>query len=287
MSTNNNGEDKNKEKVEQGEEKQGEEKMKNPRKKQSIIIAVAAVLLVGFVVGSVFGGAFVMGDWFGNGENGFEEARPQLEQQLKEAKEHELIMQHLENLREASIIETNLDVIGEGDKDAAVATINGEKIIKEELLELEEQEKQQLVMMGMDPESEEAAQMIEQQRPQLLENLIMNAILLQKVEDEGITVSEEEVEEEYRYYAEQFGGEEMLEQQLQQAGLTADDLKQEIARQLPIIAYVDNYIKENLDEDELDFSEEELRELYEQQQMELEMQQQMEQQMELDMEQQD
>lgn len=264
--------------------KNGEGKKGNPRK--SLYIILAAVLLIGFVLGSAFGGALDVAGWFGNGEPGeveevndeisFEEAKPQLEQQLRQEKEQEIIMQHLDDLIEASDVETNLDVIGEGDEEAAVATVNGEEIKKEELLEMEEQEKQQLMMMGMDPESEEAAQMIEERRPEILDNLIANTVLLQKVEEEGISISDERVEEEYQQYAEQVGGEEMLKEQLEQAGFTKEEFKQEIAEQLPIQTYVENYIEENLDEEDLEFTEEELRELFEEQQQQMQQQQQIE-----------
>lgn len=266
--------------LEEKEDKR-EQKMEKPSKKLYIIMA--AVLVVGVAIGSAFGGLVDVAGWFGNGEpeevgqvgemDDFEEVKPQLEQEMRQEKEQEVIMQHLDELREASDIETNLDVIGEGDESAAVATVNNEEITKEEFLEVEEQEKQQLMMMGMDPESEEAEQMMGEMRPQILENLIANTVLMQRVEEEGIEVSEEDVEDQYQQYVEQVGGEEMLEQQMEQAGMTKEDFRQEIAENLPVQIYVESYLEENLDEEELEFTEEELRERYEEQQQQMEQQQ--------------
>ncbi len=256
---------------------------KKPKSRQkSYIIVVVVLLVVGLAFGSLFGGAADLFARLGNGEQGdvgqisgeisFEEAKPRLEQELRQRKENEILMQHLDDLIVASNIEISLDVIGTGDEGAVVAMVNREEIKKEELLALEEQEKQQLVMMGLDPESEEAAQMMEQMRPQILDNLIANKVLMQKIEEDGVSASEVQVEEHYQQYAAQFGGEEMLEQQLEQAGLTKDDLKQEIYEQLPIQIYVENYLAENLSEDELVFPESELKELYEAQQQQMELQ---------------
>ena len=124
--------------------------------KKSIII-IAAVLVVGFVLGNVFGGftdiagtgepveedpADLVGE--PNGENGFEEAKPQLKQQLIQEKKQELIKEHMEELKEEATVETYLDDIDEGDESAVVAAVNGAEILKEELLAMEEQEKQQM-----------------------------------------------------------------------------------------------------------------------------------------------
>ncbi len=244
------------------------------QKSRKMVYAIVVVLLVvGLAFGSLFGGAADLFARFGNGEQGdagqisgavsFEEAKPRLEQELRQRKEHEILMQHLDDLMVASNIEISLDVIGTGDEGAVVAMVNSEEIKKAELLAMEEQEKQQFAMMGLDPESEEAARMMEQMRPQILDNLIANRVLMQKIEEDGVSASEVQVEEHYQQYADQFGGEEMLEQQLEQAGLSKDELKQEISEQLPLQIYIEKYLAENLNEDELIFSESELRELYE------------------------
>ena len=249
----------------------GEKKKEKSRVKYYVIVAV---LVVGLVFGSLFASGVDVLAWFGNGESqsevdqitgesGFEQLRPQLELALRQEKEQEIVLQHLNELRDASDIVTNLDVLGASDMSVVVAIVNGEKIKREEMMQLENQEIQQIVMMGLDPEGEEVAQLMEQVRPQILDNLIANAVLSQKMEEEGIVVSEAQVEEYYQQYVAQYGGEEILEQQLAQAGLTKDDLKDEIMERLPIQTYLENYLEENLSEDDFDFSDEELKELYE------------------------
>ncbi|MFO7952462.1 MAG: SurA N-terminal domain-containing protein [Bacillota bacterium] len=252
---------------------------------KKIIIIIAAALVVGFALGSVFGG-FI--DITGNGEsaeeepadlisepegeNGFEEAKPQLEQQLIQQKEQEMIMEHLDELREEATVETNLDIIDEGDESAVIATVNGEEILKEELLAMEEQEKEQMAMMGMDPEDAETEQMMEEMRPEILENLVLMTLLEQQAEKEGITAEEKDVEEYYQQFVQQAGGEEAMEQQLAQADITEDELKEDIADQLPTELYLEKYIDEHFDEEDLDITEEELRELYEAQKQQMEQQ---------------
>ncbi len=204
--------------------------------------------------------------------NGFEEARPHLEEQLKQQKEQELLIEHLEDLKAASEIEKSLEVIGQGDENATIATVNGEEIKKDELIEIEEQQIQQLEMQGMDPESEEISAMLEQQREDILENLISTVVLKQKVEEEDIAVSDAEIEEQYQQIAQQFGGEEMLEQQMETEGLTRDELEEQIAEQLPIQIYLESYVDEQLSPEDLEFSEKELREMYELQQQQQQMQ---------------
>ncbi len=207
-------------------------------------------------------------------ENGFEEAKPQLEEHLKQEKEQELIMEHLEDLEAESDVEKYPEVIDEGEDGTVVAEVNGEQIFIEQYQQEEEQQMQMMMQQGMDPESAEMSEMLEELRPQILDNLVNSLLIEKKVEEEGMTVSEDEVDEEYQMFAEQSGGEEMLEQQLEEAGYTAEELREDISQQLKIQTYMEGYIEENLDTEDLEFSEEELRELYEetqQQQEQIEM----------------
>ncbi len=263
---------------------------------KKIVIIIAAVLVAGFAFGAFFGGGAGLTDWAEDDEpagvadvpgeeDGFEEARPQLEQQLRQQRENEILMEHVEELRGQSDVETHLDVFGEGDESAVVATVNGEEILKEELVAMEEQQKQQLAMQGMDPDGEEAEQMMEEMRPQILDNIIAINLLEQEAQEEGISVEEDEVDEHYQQFAQQAGGEEMLAEQLEEAGITEEELKSDIGQQLLVEQYMEFYIEENVDEEELEFTEEELRELYEQQQQQMEQQMQLEEEMEIDGEQ--
>jgi|GEM_PF-6317513 len=199
-------------------------------------------------------------------ENGFEQARPQLEEQLIQEKQDEVIMEHMDELREEADVQVDMDAVETGGDDAVVATVNGEEIYGEQLRQMEEHEMQQLSMFGIDPESEEAEELIADLRPQIVENLVAVSVVEQKTEEMGITVTEEDVEQQYQMYTQQFGGEQQLEQQLEQAGMSSEDLKDEIAQQLPVQIYITQYLEEHMDEEDLEFSEEELRELYDMQQ---------------------
>jgi len=224
---------------------------------------MAAILITGMTLGTTLGCSDPAGDM--NGEepdDGFAEARPQLEQQLRQEKENEVIMAHLDELRQEADVEKDMDAVEGDDPDATVAVVNGEEIKKQSFEEFENHERQNLAMMGMDPDSQEADEIIEDLRPEILENLIANTALVQKVEAEGISADEEMVEQEYQQYVQQAGSEEELEQQLEGSGFTLEELEEAIIEQQAINTYVADYVDENLSEDDLDFSEEELRELY-------------------------
>jgi len=263
---------------------------------KKIVIVIAAVLVVGFAFGAFFGGGAGLTDWTEDDEpvgladapgeeNGFEEAKPQLEEQLKQHRKNEIFMEHVEDLRAQGDVETRLDAIDDGDESAVVAKVNDEEVLKEELLDMEEQQKQQLAMQGMDPEGEEAEQMMQEMRPEILDNLVAISLVGQEAQDEGISVGDNEVDEYYQQFAQQAGGEEILEEQLEDAGITEEELKSDISEQLLVEQYMEYYIEENVDEEELEFTEEELKELYEQQMQQMEQQMQLEEEMEIDGEQ--
>lgn len=156
------------------------------------------------------------------------------------------------------------ELFQEEESGEVVATVNGEEIAREELDAMLEQQKQQYQMQGMDMESEEMSDMLVQLERQILDSLIGNHLMAQAAEEKGISISDEELEEEYQELAAQFGGEEELKQQLEAAGITKEEIKEDIARNLPAQKYLELYMEENLAEEELEFSEEELKALYDQ-----------------------
>jgi len=246
-------------------------------------IVVVIVLVGSFALGTLLGDKVNLAGLIGSGEeepkavhekdaeendpveeNGFEEARPHLEEQLKQEKEQTLIMQHLEKLKGDSEIEMYSDAFEEEDKDV-IAEVNGEAITMEDFRQEKEQQKQMMAMQGMDPEGEEAEEILKKQRPQIIDSLITTMVLMQKVEEEDISINEEEVEDRYQEYVQQFGGEEQLEERLEEEDVTLDEFRGELTQQLALQTYLEEYIEEHLDEEELDFSEEELRQMYEMQ----------------------
>lgn len=159
---------------------------------------------------------------------------------------------------------TALQEMFQEESQEVVATVNGEEITREELEVMLEQQKQQYQMQGMDLDSEEMSDMREQLERQILDSLIANLLMAQAAEEKGISVSEEELEQEYQDLAAQFGGEEELNQQLEAAGITREEIKEDIARTLPAQKYMESYKEENISEEDLEVSEEELKAVYDQ-----------------------
>jgi len=154
-----------------------------------------------------------------------------------------------------------------------VAIVNGEEIYRAELDQAIEQEMMQYQMQGIDPESDEMVEMIDELEEQVLENyFIIPTMVRQKAEEEGITVSEEEVEARFQEYAEAFGGEEALLDQMAQVNMSREDIDQDIVRELTVQNYLDQYMEEYLEEnpeervveEEIELTTAELEEHYEQ-----------------------
>ncbi len=253
---------------------EGETLENNKQLPQRFLYLGAVVLLVvGFAIGTLFGSVVNVSAWLGDEEDpAFEEAKPQLEQQLLQAKEDELILAHLEELRENSEIETFPEALDAGDRSAVVATVNGEDITVAEYLREEDQQKQMMMMMqGLDADSEELEAAMEQMRPNILDNMVAGAALRQQAQSE-VEVASDEVEEQYQEYVAQVGGEEVLSEQLESEGMTVEAFKQEISNQLHVMTYLERYVAANLDKEELEFTDAELRELFEQQQEQMDLQ---------------
>lgn len=135
------------------------------------------------------------------------------------------------------------------DNGEVVAIVNGEEIYRAELDQAVEQEMMQYQMQGMDLESDEMAGMIDELEGQVLENYFITPTLVrQKAEEEGITVSEEEVEARFQEYAEAFGGEEALMEQMAQANMSREDIDRDIAKELTVQNYLDQYMEDYLEE---------------------------------------
>jgi foldase protein PrsA len=120
-------------------------------------------------------------------------------------------------------------VVGLGfSKQETIASVDGEKITKDELYDI----------------------LVEQYGASSLSALIDNKIIEMEADKEKITVSDKEIEDEYKAYVDSYGGEEALSTALEQSGVTKDDLKVDI----------ENYIKlEKLLEPRIEITEEELQ----------------------------
>ncbi len=133
--------------------------------------------------------------------------------------------------------------------EGVVATVNGEEISAEDYEQALGQEKMQLQMQGVNFESPEMADALEQLEMQVLENyFIIPTLLNQKAEEEGIIVEDEDIEERYRQYTDTFGGEEALLEQMEAVGLSRAELDRDIKRELTIQFYMDQYLEAYLEE---------------------------------------
>ncbi|SEM52489.1 foldase protein PrsA [Mesobacillus persicus] len=120
-------------------------------------------------------------------------------------------------------------IVGLGfSKQETIASIDGEKITKDELYD---------VLVGQYGATELSA-------------LIDNKIIEMEADKEKITVSDKEIDEEYNSYVDSYGGEEALSAALKQSGVSEGDLKLEI----------ENYLKlEKLLEPRIEITGEELQ----------------------------
>ncbi len=169
----------------------------------------------------------------------------------------------------------NLTDPGEvADNGEIVATVNGEEVTRAEFDQVLEQQKMQYEMQqGIDLDSEEMADMLNELKEHVFEQHFAVPILLeQKAKEMDIEVSEEAVEERYQEYATQFGGEEVLEEQMADLEVTRDELDQDIIRELIIHGYIEQYLEdyldnnpeEQIDQDDIALNREELENQYEQ-----------------------
>lgn len=154
-----------------------------------------------------------------------------------------------------------------------VARVNGEEVTRAEFETILEQEKMQYEMQGMDLESEEMSDMLGELQQHVLDNYFVIPILLeQKAQEEGIEISEEEIEDRYQDYVAQFGGEEQLKEQMAAVDVTRDELDEDIIRELTIQNYIEQYLEEYLEEnpeeqidkESIELSEEEIEHRYQQ-----------------------
>lgn len=157
-----------------------------------------------------------------------------------------------------------------GETGETAAVVNGVEIGRNEFEVLFNRTKNNFLQQGIELDNEEAKELLEQLKTQILRQMINNILLLQQAEKEGITPNEQEIQAQYEMILANFKDEEAFKIQLANANLTLENFKKEIAQSLTVEKYVEHYLEENVDEKDLVVTEEELRELYEQysQQME-------------------
>ncbi len=146
-----------------------------------------------------------------------------------------------------------------------VAAVNEEEIKKEEFNFHMGQVKAFYEMQGVNLESRENENMLRQVQWDVLQELIGEVLLVQQAEKEGLTVGEDMVQAEYKQILDQFeGDEEALEDQLALMDFNPEDLRKVIYQQLTAQQYIEHYKEENIEEEDLEVTEEEIKRLYEQ-----------------------
>ncbi|MFP4193250.1 MAG: peptidylprolyl isomerase, partial [Candidatus Hydrogenedentota bacterium] len=132
-----------------------------------------------------------------------------------------------------------------------VAQVNGEEITGEEFQEAYMQFSQMMMTQGQQPLSEQ----------EVLDQLVNTRILEIRAEEAGIEVPDEDVQEQLDELAEQFGGEEQLEQLLEQQGIDRDELDDMIRQDLRNAAFRDEITDVEVTDEEVQEAYDELREM--------------------------
>ncbi|MBN8202215.1 peptidylprolyl isomerase [Bacillus sp. NTK034] len=127
-------------------------------------------------------------------------------------------------------------------EDDAAATVNGEKISRDELHE----------------------RLVGQYGQELLDSLITEKVIDQEAKKENVKVTQEEIDEEKAVYAESYGGEDALKQTLESSGLSMADFEEDIESYLatkkllePRIEISEEDMKTYFDENKESFAQEE------------------------------
>ncbi len=140
----------------------------------------------------------------------------------------------------------------------AVVIVNGEEVPAEEYEKRLERLKYHVAnLMEIDfstPEGQEWLQVIESR---VMEELIWETIFMQEVEEDGLEVSSEEVEEAFAEYKQEYASQEEFDNFLEEAGFTEEEYRELIHTNLLIEKLLEMQVGE------FSVTEEELKEYYE------------------------
>lgn len=151
-----------------------------------------------------------------------------------------------------ALVGSSVPVLFGTSKDSVVAIVNGEEITTSALETRFRETRALSEAYGIDLDQREMKQ-------QVLNDIIAETLLLQKAAADGITATPGEIEAQYQSIARQFPDQDTFRQQLVSQNLTPEALRERIVQQLVIEAVVDA----NLDEDDLQVTDEEVEALYE------------------------
>lgn len=131
-----------------------------------------------------------------------------------------------------------------------VATVNGEKLTKDQLNVKVMQTKQSL---GTSTQVTD-----EQIEKQSLTSLINEALILQDAEKKGVKVSDKEVTKAYDKIVNNFDSQEAFEKELEKQNLTKSDLKENVKTQL----LTQKYLTQNINTESINVTEKEITQAY-------------------------
>lgn len=133
--------------------------------------------------------------------------------------------------------------INDEDIPEVIGTVNGQELDRELYLALLQQQANDLLVQGVDLESEEAKQYMDQAKQAYLEQLVDEALIIQAAEEEGISASEEEIDDEISTYLETIQVEEAeMVEMLEAQGLTMDDVRKDFVDLVIRAKYIDEHI---------------------------------------------
>lgn len=116
--------------------------------------------------------------------------------------------------------------------DRLAALVNGQPIAYEEYEKQVAQVEAFFAQEGLDPETEEGRERLDQARRQVLEQMIDQELTRQAAAEMGVSISDAELEASIEDIIEQSGGQEGFDQSLEGMGTTYDDFRQMLLDQL-------------------------------------------------------
>jgi peptidyl-prolyl cis-trans isomerase SurA len=139
-----------------------------------------------------------------------------------------------------------------------VATVNGEDIEKEMYVTTIEQQAMQVAMQGIDLESEEGIEYVEELKDQVLDQIINSMLIADAASDEGLEATEEEIDYGMTELMTQYGleSEEQLQELLQAQGVQMDEFRDDVANNVKNGKYIEQKITE------IEISDEEIQAFY-------------------------
>ncbi|MCT8137784.1 SurA N-terminal domain-containing protein [Anaerobacillus sp. CMMVII] len=147
---------------------------------------------------------------------------------------------------------TEISAVNDLAPEEAVATVNGEEILQQELTNQYEQVKMSYLQMGIEIDGENEAQI----KRHVLDQLVNTTLINQAAVEGGFEATEAEVQAEMDLILAEYGGEEELVKILEENNLTLASLQEEIKVQLTINKYLGDKIGTP------EISQEEIEELY-------------------------